>query len=699
MTGHIRFKPIWDRLLEAAVLLLAVAAFFGLASHQIDLPGLHTDEALEVIPVVQLLRGQEVECFKGVCLNLFGLHLPVMIYEYIATVNTYLALPFFALGGINVPMLRLMPIVQSAIALIGLYVLAREWFNRRVAALAVLMLAVNPSFVFWSRQGVFVTSVTIPISLVAVWAWRRWQQNHQARYLYLGCLACGLGISAKILFAWLVAGVVVARMLLNLNRLFEWARTCLRQGAIAAPPIRLPWSQALIGFGLLLVGLLPVIIFNVQTQSTLNYIKQNVSQSSYYQVDNTRIAENLRERIKQLRSVLNGETFWYLSINPYASWRYPSVFLIAVGVAMFALLGRRGEAPDERLPGWIGVAVVVIGGYIALWVWPLHQPTWYGVVLSLGLLSGGLMAWRQHRAGRTAWPVLATAAAAALLFILFAYLAWKLGQWKPGDTVYPFSVLLLLLAAWVGRRDKARRVLEPILIVAGMLSLSVFTPTALWFTHLAILTPWPALIIAAAADMLARSSGLDRLSLDRLSLDVATRGRAAIRPGKYLQGRVGAALSVGLLGMVALSGMLIYDDLEVDAAYHRELKIIKGKGDHTYASYDLARYLIGHDLRHVVAMDFGIQDRVQFLSQGEINPVEIFGHEDRLNVDEAFRIRLREQLADPDTVYVFHATYPIFLNRWEAFEQEVAQQGKTWSEIELVRDPSTIPIFRLVTVH
>jgi hypothetical protein len=68
-------------------------------------------------------------------------------------------------------------------------------------------------------------------------------------------------------------------------------------------------------------------------------------------------------------------------------------------------------------------------------------------------------------------------------------------------------------------------------------------------------------------------------------------------------------------------------------------------------------------------------------------------------VDEAFRIRLREQLADPDNVYIFHATYPIFLNRWEAFEQEVTQEGKTWSEIALIRDPSTIPIFRLVTVH
>jgi len=155
VSGTDRRLPWW--LVDLPVLLVAIAVFVLLTTHQLGLPGVHTDECLEVIPAVQLVRGQEVECYKDVCIEILGRRLPVMIYEYIAAVNTYLAIPFFALLGVNVTALRLMPITESVVAMVFLYLLARELYNRRVAAMSVLLVAVSPSFVFWSRQGVFVT--------------------------------------------------------------------------------------------------------------------------------------------------------------------------------------------------------------------------------------------------------------------------------------------------------------------------------------------------------------------------------------------------------------------------------------------------------------------------------------------------------------------------------------------------------------
>ena len=317
--------PAYGWLAELPVLVVSLAAFLALTFHQVALPGLHTDEALEVLPAMQLLRGQPVECFKDVCIDLFGLRLPVMIYEYIATVNTYMAIPFFAVLGINVTALRTMAICQSAVAIVFLYLLARELFNRRVAMVAVLLIAVSPSFVFWSRQGVFVTSVTIPIALAATWAWLRWWRGSKSRYLFVGSFLFGLGLSAKFLFLWLIAGLGGAFLILNLDRI----ALCIRTRSLAPLGLRLRWRDAAIGGLLFLLGLLPLIVFNVKTMSTIHYVLNNVSSSSYYNVDNARVGVNLRERVKQLRSVLNGETFWYLSINPYASWRYPSVFLAA----------------------------------------------------------------------------------------------------------------------------------------------------------------------------------------------------------------------------------------------------------------------------------------------------------------------------------------------------------------------------------
>ena len=318
-------------LVRAALLAVSLAAFLALTFHQIALPGLHTDEAQEVLPAVQLLRGQPVDCYRDVCLDILGLRLPMMIVEYIGTVNTYLAIPFFAVLGINVPALRAMAICQSAVAIVFLYLLARELFSRRVATVAVLLISVSPSFVFWSRQGVFVTSVTIPISLAATWAWLRWWRGGKSRYLFLGSALFGLGLMAKLLFLWVIAGLGGAFLVLNLDRI----ACCIRTRSLAPLGLHLRWRDAAIGVLLFLLGLLPLILFNVRATSTIQYILDNVSSSSYYSVDNAQVGVNLRERVKQLRSVLNGETFWYLSIDPYASWRYPSVFLAAVGVLLF----------------------------------------------------------------------------------------------------------------------------------------------------------------------------------------------------------------------------------------------------------------------------------------------------------------------------------------------------------------------------
>ena len=678
MSERSRRLPGWS--IDAPVLALALALFFALAFHQITLPGPHTDEALEILPAVQLLGGQEVECYKDVCINILGLDLPVMIYEYIATVNTYMVIPFFALFGVNVPALRAMPIVQGAVAMVFLYLLARELYNRRVAVLSVLMVAVSPSYVFWGRQGVFVTSVTIPISLIGVWAALRWWRSGRSRYLYTSSFTFGLGVSAKFLFGWLLAGVGGAFVLLNLDRIVA----CVRQRSLAPLGFRLRWRDAVIGGVLFFVGLLPLIVFNVRTMSTVDYIRANVLGTSYYDVDNTRLAENLRERIKEFRSVLNGETFWYLGIDPYASWRYPSVFLIAVGVAAFAAFGSRQRTARQMLPTWVTVAATVLLGYGTLLFLPLHASRWYLVIPAIGLAVSVLVSLGMALRGWTAWAKqIGTGLAASLLFVLYAYLGWKMTEWYVLWKVYVAGVATLILAPWLRAREDVRKVLFPVFVIAGMMVLSVFTPTALWHTHLAILTPWPFLAIAVIADMVARRSGLDRLNLARL-------------PALNRQAGA-AACSLGLLAMFALGGMLIHDDLEVDLAYHNELALIGGKGDHTYASYRLVEYLKEQQHADVVAMDFGIQDIVQFLSAGEINPPEIFGYEDRENPDPAFAIRVREQLEHAGTVYVFRVE-PHFQNRWQAFQEIVAAEGREWVEVAVIYDWSAREIFRLVRV-
>jgi hypothetical protein len=537
-----------------------------------------------------------------------------------------------------------------------------------------------------------VTSVTIPLSIAGMWALWRWTQRDQPRYLYLGAFLFGLGTSAKLLFWWVIAGIVLAAMLLNLDRILD----CLRQRSTSPLGLTLRWRHVLIAGLLFAAGLLPLIIFNVQTGSTIHYIRDNLFSRSYYDVDNTKIGENLRERVKELGSVINGETFFYLAGRPYASWRYCTVFMYAVGILAFSvLLPRPGKERGivQALPVWVTIAWVVLASFLSLRSGRLDAEQWYRLTPILSLPAAALtillfgrsrLRWRDWR---TWVAYILVGLIAALLFMLFVYLAWKLARWK-ADRLFAYAVLALLLAPWLRARDEARRILFPLLVLAIALVGSAFTPTGLLFTHLAILVPWPILIVALTVDLIARRSGLDKIGLARLPAwrNHAPSHRAWIVP-----------LNLGTVAALALVGMLVYDDLKVDTAYHKDLARIGGIGDHTSASYKLVDYMRAQDITHVVAMDWGIQDVVQFLSEGQLNPPQLSSYEDPQAEDAAFILRVQEQLDEPDTVYIFHAG-PVFENRWETFQEIVSQEGRAVDEIKIIHDRAAIPIFRLVRV-
>ena len=82
--------------LDILVLAIGLALFLALTCYQLDLPGPHYDEAIEVLPAMQILLGQPVETFRGAGLHVGETLLPIMVMDYIGAMNTYLVLPFFA---------------------------------------------------------------------------------------------------------------------------------------------------------------------------------------------------------------------------------------------------------------------------------------------------------------------------------------------------------------------------------------------------------------------------------------------------------------------------------------------------------------------------------------------------------------------------------------------------------------------------
>lgn len=323
-------RSVW---LRRMALLLAVLLYLALALPQLNLPGLHYDEAKEAgINALEILQRQDVQAFRSAGVQLGTAFLPLMVQDYIGALNVYLALPLLAAWGVNAPALRLLGVLCGLATLLLVWAVGRELAGRARAGaagwtgeIAALLLAASPTFIFWSRQGIFVTNIVVTLAVAAVWAGLRWQRTGRAGYLYALALLAGLGLWSKLLFVWVLgalAGVAVVAWLAGRRRGTPiFPRMALRQWLLAG----LLW----------LLALAPLLLFNQQTGGTVQSIFGNLGQS-YYGVENAAFGANLAVRLGQVGTLLRGDHLWYLGnsfANPWALWLAVGVTALALGLA------------------------------------------------------------------------------------------------------------------------------------------------------------------------------------------------------------------------------------------------------------------------------------------------------------------------------------------------------------------------------
>lgn len=407
-------------------LAAALALYLALTCYQLGLPGLHYDEAREAgVNAMEILTGAPISAFRGVGLTLGGRTFPLMVQDYIGALNVYLALPLLAATGIGVPNLRILPILAGLFVLLLVERSVSEWIAwRRTRAqpaahatsaatpislsglLAVSLLAASPSFIFWSRQGIFVTNLTQVFVFLCLWQTVRWLRTGRPRPLIVAALAGGLALYAKLLAIWVIAP-------LALLAAGAWLVVRRRGHANGLTP------RTLIGAAIAgLLPLLPLLIFNVQSGGTFASIGGNLGQS-YYGVNNLAIGANLFTRLGQLVQVLRGDQFWYLGAvfaNQLAPWLAGAVLVIGVVRAPGTV------APPLCLPGAAVLASVFTVSDLFITHYALVQPLALAVIgVAMGAVlqetTGGVA--RALRWQRTGPPI----GVSHLLVVAF-FLAW-----------------------------------------------------------------------------------------------------------------------------------------------------------------------------------------------------------------------------------------------------------------------------------
>ncbi len=323
--GRISGKRRALNLLNAAILSACVALFLCIALRQLDLPGLYYDEALDLAPMLDIMRGAPTPLLRGIGVTVGGYTYPVMLMDYMGSLNGYVTLPFMLVLGPGVTAARLSPILFSAVTIILAYAIARAWFGRTAGLLTALLLAVNPSFIWFSRQGITVTSIMTVFSLASWLLLDRWRRGiaeggqprqlvGRARLMLLAAgVLLGLGLWAKIIFLWWIVLLGVMGMV--------WLLTRPRPVATAARLLRAaPWG--VLGF---LIGAAPFVYFNLaglaqgQAPATFDLLFRSLFEPTQYGIDNRNLLANLDKRLQDFAVFLNGSYFWFLAPVPYGN--------------------------------------------------------------------------------------------------------------------------------------------------------------------------------------------------------------------------------------------------------------------------------------------------------------------------------------------------------------------------------------------
>ena len=561
-----------------------------LGAYQLQLPGLHYDEAKEAgLNAMELITGQPVTAFRDATVQVGPLQFPLMVQDYIGALNVVLAAPFLAIGGVNVVALRWLSLLTGVLTLAVTWRVAWHLGGPLAASATALLLAVNPAFIFWSRQGIFVTNLTALIFMSALLTGLRWWESRRPRDLWLTAFLCGLGVYAKLLFVWAIGAMLVVA---GIAWLLE-ARSSRLETRRPAPRA---WKRSALNLALTLifffVPLTPLVIFNLRTSGTLDSIFGNLGQS-YYGVNNSAYLPNLLTRLSQLVKLLRAEHLGYLG-GPYSNAWAP----------------------------WLLLCLLLVGG------------------LTLGL---------------------------------DAYKLRRRGAGSPGSISAPSSS-----TTPPGRTAPWWCALAPPLLLVLIVAQSAFTVSDLFITHYAILVPLIPLTGGLAFGVIWEwgRAGVEKQGSQ------GSRGRHGV-PAPRLFG------ALALIALIAWAG----GDLVTDIRYHRALAATGGHGSHSDAIYALAGHLDEAKFTPPVALDWGLDAQIRFLTAGRVQPTEVFGYDSLDAPDPGYAERINKLLDNPNTLYLAHLPeYTVFRERVNTLADLASKRGLTLRQRAIYTERDGTPL-------
>ena len=202
-----------------ALRIIAWLCYVSLTLSQLSLPGLEYDEVF--FGPVTLGRTQDFSApstlepaarvsplaSTAFLWRVGDYALPVMLMPYWGAVKVYLQAPVLALWGASPWAIRLPAIVLGAFTLLLFERLCSRVFSRAVTLLALLLLASDPSFVFYVRHDFGGAALTLFLVLAPLWFLVRWRETAQGGLWSLAFFLFGFGLYHRVDYLGFLAAV------------------------------------------------------------------------------------------------------------------------------------------------------------------------------------------------------------------------------------------------------------------------------------------------------------------------------------------------------------------------------------------------------------------------------------------------------------------------------------------------------------
>jgi len=290
MNPKMLFKKICDN--PKIVLLIFISLYLFLELLNITLPGLYGDEALPACGSIQIIKKLAPILFPIV--KFFGTYFPLMLgsESYHVALESYILLPFFWLFGINVIVLRLVPIFMEVITLVFIYLFLKDFFDKKVGLLAVFLLVINHIFLLETKLGLNSASMLHFAAMGVLLSLWRWYRSKGEKYFYLGIFMLGLGISIRVWFVWFVGGIFLLGLIFYKDIGNKIKKNILK--------------YSLFGAVIFCLGIFFFIFYNITSNfSTVRYIIEHFFDTKN-KINNIEYFGNLISRLRNFGLWLNG---------------------------------------------------------------------------------------------------------------------------------------------------------------------------------------------------------------------------------------------------------------------------------------------------------------------------------------------------------------------------------------------------------